>query len=219
MSEQTGNGGAGSLGKAVVRVTGSASTDVPREQDIGITGTGLGDLFIARVQVMGSQHPAAGSLAAAGREVAVRDLYPALAEVGPSRLADAIRLFEEARRDVEEALQHLDGGDTLGADDALMRFRALLPELFACRELGDGFAMVIGALIVAFHRHATESMTEPEIRAVRGALAQAQREPYMVEEVGSNTVDALEDAGLQVRLSGLDRLLDDGEESGAESVP
>lgn len=214
MSDET-RAGAPALNEPVVRVTGSVSTDIPQT----MRPTQFGTPDASRPTFVLRAHDELGSAAPSfvHRELSIRDVYPALAEVGKTALGDAVRLLEEAARDVDDALGHDEAGDTLSADDAMMRARALLPELFACRTLGDGFAMVVGALIVAFQRHATEPMTRQEMFAIRAALAGLQRGPYMVEEVGANIVDALEDAGLEVMLSGLDRLIEDPGD--AESLP
>ena len=73
------------------------------------------------------------------------ELYPEIRE-GTSTLGRALSLLTEADSILNEAERSTGEHEEMAADDAVQRFHALLPELFCCRSLGDGFATVVLSL-------------------------------------------------------------------------
>src|SRR5690349_17303707 len=69
-------------------------------------------------------------------------------------LRNAMSLTPQAVKLAVEANEDLESGDFIASDAAMMKLRLILPELFCCRRLGDGFGAVINALMSSFENRA-----------------------------------------------------------------
>jgi hypothetical protein len=99
---------------------------------------------------------------------------------------------------VDRALDDAQSANPIHADDAMQHVHSLLPELFCCRALGDGFGAVIGALLEAFGHMKGLPMTPTQIRAVRGAMQAIRSNPRISFEKATEQIDGLEETGLMI---------------------
>jgi len=83
-----------------------------------------------------------------GGEMAIEKLYPFQDQLSP-QFATAITLLNTAENNAQEALESFRNGDIIGSDNAIMQLHALLPELFCCRDIGEGFGALINAIYYA----------------------------------------------------------------------
>ncbi len=113
-------------------------------------------------------------------------------------LSSAIKLLSEGIEHIGEAILRVRDGDLILSDDAVQRFQALLPELFCCRNLGDGFGTIINALFHAMNHRMTHPFSEKQLIAIRKTLLRIHSEPYIGYEESVEEVMSLEAAGLEV---------------------
>src|SRR5258708_19354971 len=66
-----------------------------------------------------------------------------------SELARALDLLSETKRILEESKANLVNQNLVESDRCIMQFQALLPDLFSCRRLGDGFGNVVNSIMIS----------------------------------------------------------------------
>ena len=136
------------------------------------------------------------------------DLSP-FSEISPQTpLRNAIRNLNEALEYLDNALEAISTGDFVAADDAMIHFGALLPELFCSRSIGDGFGMVINALMIAFRNRGPSPFQETHIRAIRICITSLRNGPRLPISEALSRLEHLESHGLRVHLPELDFLVD-----------
>ena len=121
---------------------------------------------------------------------------------------NALRLLSIAIRNVDTALELLADGDKAGADGAMQHYQVLLPELFACRSIGEGFGLLVSSLQNAATRLGGHAMEERQVRAVRSALAALRSDTIMTFDAAMEHVSSLEDANLNVNPPKFEYLAD-----------
>ena len=84
--------------------------------------------------------------------VTIDEIYHSPESIGSPYLRSALRLISKALGDVDSALELLGDGDKVGSDDAMQHFQVILPELFACRSIGEGFGLLVSALLNAVNQ-------------------------------------------------------------------
>jgi hypothetical protein len=137
------------------------------------------------------------------KDVEVRDLYP---DVAPSSsvLAAAIPLLDEAANRLSQALALLER-DPFDADDHVNAVNGLLPELFACRRLGEGFATVVNSLWIAL-RNRSEPVNREQMVALLQAINALRSEPFLEFEKSLDFSDRLLAVGLPIFQRELDNI-------------
>ena len=94
-------------------------------------------------------------------------------------LSTALELLAEAIAKINEAIEHQRSSARIQADDAMQQVQVLLPELFFCRSLGDGFGTIVNSLFHGLHNLDGKPLTEPQILATRTALMAIRNEPFI----------------------------------------
>jgi len=129
--------------------------------------------------------------------IQIDSLYPEPSVVRPI-LGHALRGLAAAKEAVQESLEALKRGELISADDSMQRLQALLPELFYCRDLGDGFGAIINALKFSFENAHGTPFSEGQIRLIGRVVERIRQEPFLHFEQAAELVEKLEDAGLKV---------------------
>ncbi len=129
-----------------------------------------------------------------------KDLYPLRAELNPT-LNTALKLLNEGLKHVNEALEMLAENDLIASDDALQRFHALLPELFCCRELGDGFGAIVNSIFHSLKNMKGIPPTEEQLKMIRNLVTRIYTEPFISFEESVEEVILLESVELDVAPS------------------
>lgn len=145
----------------------------------------------------------------------LEDLYP-VAEIRPYELNMAMRLLPEAVELTDQAIEVLKNERPLESDNAMMHVRALLPELFCCRSLGDGFGAVVNALLSAFENQEGLPLSHLQLEQVRRALLEIRENPWLAFGRALDLITGLEESGLRVDPPALDAI---GELFDQYSVP
>jgi hypothetical protein len=119
-------------------------------------------------------------------------------------LAESARLLEIARSMVAV--------NPIEADRSLQRFRLLLPELFSCRIIGDGFALIISTLEFAFGNLQERLPTADQISVMWRTLRELRSRPVLPFDQALLCVADFETHGLEVDPPILSSLLDQPED-------
>lgn len=141
------------------------------------------------------------------RRITTEELYSRFENVSPE-LNSAVRLLSRCLEYVDQALQAHRENDPIEADDATQRMQGLLPELFCCRSLGDGFGIVVNGLMCAFQNLAGIPLRREQIEKVRQILLSLRTEPFLRDEDAVKAITSLEDLGLRVEPAEFDYLTD-----------
>lgn len=140
--------------------------------------------------------------------VGIEEIYHSPELIATPYLRNALRLILIAMGHVDNALELLTEGDKVGADDAMQHYQVLLPELFACRSIGEGFGLIVSSLQNATTRLHGQAMEGRQVRAVRSALIALRSEPFMTFDAGIEQVSRLEDVDLNVEPPKFEYLAD-----------
>jgi hypothetical protein len=146
-----------------------------------------------------------GELIVKPTNLLIETIYPA-PEVGSVELTSAMRLLPEALQWTQVAVRTLDAGDLIRSDDAMLHVHSLLPELFCCRRLGEGFAAIMNAILSSFEGCGGVPMEKAQLEAVCRALVGIRSEPRMSFELALHFISAMEGAGLKVSPAGMDEI-------------
>ncbi len=129
--------------------------------------------------------------------VDIEDIYPASKDVRPE-LATAFTLLKEASEHIDSALKFLDEDDLISSDDCIMKSHAVLPELFCCRSIGDGFASMISSLFHSIANMNGAGLNRDQICVIRKCFNRLKSEPFLSFEDSIELVTELEDKDLIV---------------------
>lgn len=137
----------------------------------------------------------------------VEDLYPIRNEFNPT-LSTAIQLLLESIDYVNESYEMLIDGDIISSDDAVHKFQALLPELFCCRTLGDGFGLIVNSIFNAINNLNGTPLNKNQLKAILKLLKRIYSEPYIDFEEASEELISIEELGLIFITSDIKYLTD-----------
>lgn len=132
----------------------------------------------------------------------VDDVYPEPDLIGQD-LSTAIQLLAEAVDLVNEAIDDQRSGETVHADDALQQLQVLLPELFLCRSLGDGFGAVVNSLFHGLCNLGGKPLTEEQMLSVRRSLLSIRNEPFLKFIDAMNLVNELRSLAFEIMPKGM----------------
>lgn len=135
------------------------------------------------------------------------DLYPVREQLNPS-LHMAIKLLKEAIEIVNESIKMFLEDDFISSDDALQRFQALLPELFCCRVLGDGFGSIINSLFHSIGNINNKPTNEIQLNALLRILKRLHSEPFIRFDEAVEEILYLEEVGFEVSPPHLEYVAD-----------
>lgn len=134
------------------------------------------------------------------KKIDISELYPLSSELRPE-LSTAFALLDEGLHDVSVAIEMQNIGDMISSDDAINRLQALLPELFCCRSLGDGFGSIISAIYQSITNMHGNPLNAKQLSALQVVLKRVQSEPFLEFNEAVDEIMALEDAGFEVEPS------------------
>jgi hypothetical protein len=147
---------------------------------------------------------------APGEPSAITDLYPEDAGRSVS-LTSALSLLAEGLNAIDRAILGRQQQDMVAADDYLMQFFALTPELFCCRDLGEGFAQAAAALCALRLNIDGLDISVEQLHALRHFVKGLRDVPFLSMERTTEALMKLEDAGYDVGFEPLTELLSESE--------
>lgn len=125
------------------------------------------------------------------------ELYPVRHAFRPEHLT-ALRLLTVAVGRFKRALEAMAESDILAADTEIQKVQVLLPELFCCRTLGDGFATIVNAFMSAFEGLAGNTLNLSQIKMMNRVFELLKERPFLSADEAADAVEMLESAGLQI---------------------
>lgn len=128
--------------------------------------------------------------------ISPRELYPLHAD--HVLLSTALLLLDEGANYLNDSIRMFDDGDMLGSDDALQGFQALLPELFCCRDLGDGFGAIVNSVFHSLKNLDGVPLNKKQLQTVRQIVRRIATEPFISLDEALEEIGLLQDAGLEV---------------------
>lgn len=140
-------------------------------------------------------------------QIPIEALYPSHEVVNPT-LGTALRLIDEAMESLAVGLAELRDGNDVSADNQVMQVQALLPELFCCRTLGDGFGSLIVSIFHALKNNAGAPLTIPQVEALRTVFYHLRSAPFLGPEESADVSVKLIEVGLDPSPAALAFLVD-----------
>lgn len=137
-------------------------------------------------------HDASGSHSQ--RRLSLEEVYPEPNQLEPALLA-ARSLLGEYVTLLERADSELADSNPVLADEIASRAHLLLPELFCCRDLGDGFAASILALFHSVRNLQGAPLGDDKMRSLRHVASTLLEEPYLSFERSIGLASKLESVG------------------------
>ena len=113
-------------------------------------------------------------------------------------LGRVTRLLDEASERIAHAIAALRDGRAHHADADVQLLHGALPELFSYRNVGDGFGMIIGCLLIGLHNNGGDALSLSQMSAIRDAIDLLREQPFVAPLDAVDATIALEDAGLAV---------------------
>jgi hypothetical protein len=129
--------------------------------------------------------------------ISTEELYPVLEEYNPV-LHMAMKLLGEGIGYIKESLQAYVDEDWISSDDAVQRFQALLPEMFCCRELGEGFRAIVNSVYHAINNMEGLPLTKNHLQTILAILRRIYSEPFIAYDEAVEEIMRLESAGFEV---------------------
>lgn len=126
--------------------------------------------------------------------LSTEDLYPSVDD-RPSSLNASLSLLHETETFLHSALSSTREDDLIGADDAMTKFQVTLPELFCCREVGDGFALAVSSLFHAVGNATEIPFSEGKILALIFVVRFLRKNIFCSIETAVDVSDKLLSAG------------------------
>lgn len=126
--------------------------------------------------------------------LSIDKLYPGT-DKSDGNLSRAKRLLGECIEHCRAAQRHEEEGSRIKSDHEMVHVQNRLPDLFTYRELGDGFGMVVDALLTAFENLDDMPCDLQQIKAVRRVLADLRDRPFMSSGKAVDLTLQLESAG------------------------
>ena len=152
------------------------------------------------------------------REPSLSELYTERSALSRD-LANAMHLFEQVLERLESAQQSMDRDEPFRADDEIQYLFSLLPELFCCRSIGDGFGSIVGGIFHGLSNLEGIPPSKEQIDAIQTTFMLLSRRPFMSMDQALDTLMELEDAGLHLEPRELQTLVALVDESLAPNTP
>jgi hypothetical protein len=119
-------------------------------------------------------------------------------ELGTKEFVAAVRLLAEAASLLSEAKTAAERSEEVTADNFMIHFEHLLPRLFACRKIGDGFANVTNAVQLALANRNGLPLEKMQIVVLWRIFRQLATGPFLSFDDSISLIDDLDQANLWI---------------------
>jgi hypothetical protein len=141
-----------------------------------------------------------------GAPLSLQQLYPS--QTDDSRQFKALNLIERARVALLDALNFDPSANFLQFDQEIMRARAVLLKAFMYRDIGDGYAAVVNAVIWALANRKPGLPSRRQISVISTSMERLISGPYIHFDTSMQILDDLEEADLDIEPPSLDILIE-----------
>jgi hypothetical protein len=111
-------------------------------------------------------------------ETSVSNLYPLAKEINP-QLYGAMALLDEGITLLRNGAGALKEGNAIAADNYTLSVRALMPDLFCCDGLGDGFRAIVLATMHSLINLEGAPLSAVQFAAIEDTLEKLRKEPFL----------------------------------------
>lgn len=143
----------------------------------------------------GAEPPKTAQMSALEALIPFDQLYQAQ-ELGTKEFVAATRLLSEAAGLLSEAKTAAERSEDVTADNCMIHFEQLLPSLFACRKVGDGFANVTNAVQLALAKRNGLPLEKNQILVLWRTFRQLASGPFLSFDDSISLIDDLDQANL-----------------------
>jgi hypothetical protein len=119
------------------------------------------------------------------------ELYPVRHAFSPQHIT-ALRLLALAAGRTQRALSAMNDGDEIAADSEVQKVQMLLPELFCCRTLGDGFGAVVSAVMSAFESLQGNPLNAAQLNTMNRVFSLLRNKPFLSADEADQQLEKLE---------------------------
>lgn len=191
-----------------VQLINGAPTGTAEDDDVSQAfGTGTAHLTPTRVFHHRMRGPFITIESGPLRQTTLEGLYVSATDISTS-LSSATILLKEGIDYLDAIIKLIDDEEMLGAHDTLMLFRRLLPELYCCRDLGEGFEEIVRSVNMAAENIGDGNLDREQAVAIRFILRILQREPFIKYDAALDRVIQLDQVGLVVDSLGVIEIID-----------
>jgi hypothetical protein len=141
-----------------------------------------------------------------GAPLSLQQLYPS--QTYDSRQFKALNLIERARVTLVDALNFDPSANFLQFDQEIMRARAILLKAFMYRDIGEGYAAVVNAVIWALANRKPGLPSRRQINVISKSMQRLISGPYIHFDTSMQILDDLEGADLDIEPPSLDILIE-----------
>jgi hypothetical protein len=166
-----------------------------------IMGATAATLPVVYAHVSGTTSPESS-----GAPLSLQQLYPE--QTDDSRLLKALNLIERARVTLLDALNSDPTANFLQFDQEIMRARAILLKAFVYRDIGEGYAAVVNAVIWALANRKPGLPSRRQINVILTSMGRLISGPYIHFDTSMQILDDLEEADLDIEPPSLDILIE-----------
>lgn len=170
-------------------------------------GTGTGHLTPTLVFYPRIKSPVITIESGPLQQTTLEGLYVSASDISTS-LSNAIILLKEGIDYLDTIIKSIDDEEMLGAHDTLMLFRRLLPELYCCRDLGEGFEEILRSVNMAVENIGDGNLNREQAVAIRFILRTLHREPFIKYDAALDRVIQLDQVRLVVDSPGVIEIID-----------
>jgi hypothetical protein len=117
-----------------------------------------------------------------------------------------LNLIERARVCLQNALKFDPSTEFFLFDQEVMKTRALLVKAFQYRNIGDGYAALVNAIIWALANRKPSQPSKRQISVISASLDRLTNGPYMHFDTAMQVMDEMEEADLDIEPPSLDIL-------------
>jgi hypothetical protein len=152
------------------------------------TGTGLDERDEPMITLSGSPPTL---------PIEIDKLYPAEDATKPE-LIKALQLLAQSISALESAREKMFQHELIASDRETGKFEVLLPELFQCRKIGDGFGALINAIETAFVNQRGKPLAEKQLSALWRIVKELRAHPFITTDIAADRAEELARTGLLV---------------------
>lgn len=140
-------------------------------------------------------------------QLSSEDLYPDWEVLDPLYIS-SFRLMRESRQYIDQSLDFYANNNLISADDEIQKLQALLPELFCCRAMGDGFGYIVNAVMNALRNTNGIPLKENQVIALKRVFHTLHIEPFISFDKAVDTTEILENEDMVIEPQGLNQIAD-----------
>jgi hypothetical protein len=131
-------------------------------------------------------------------------LYPAEEIIDPKIVA-AQRLLTDVIKNIEIASRDYNS-DPISADDHAQSTLPLLAELFCCRSIGEGFAVIVNAITIGLLNRHGEPLSQKQLHAIMRSLKSLKSHLFLRYDAALRILIELKQVGLNIHPETLQHL-------------